>query len=63
MLIWQEMIFACAMYPTNEHFLELVSNEVTQQVSRLAHHPSIVIWGGNNENEAAIEWYQVLVQD
>ena len=57
LLIWQELVFACAMYPTNAAFLAAVSVEVQQQVARLAHHPSIVIWGGNNENEVAIEWY------
>merc|ERR1719356_2441694 len=56
-LIWQEFVFACAMYPTDSHFLALVDTEVRQQVSRLAHHASIAIWGGNNENEAAITWY------
>ena len=26
-------------------------------MTRLQHHACIVIWGGNNENEVAIEWY------
>ena len=58
LMVWQEMIFACALYPTDKDFLSLVGREVREQVSRLAHHPSIVIWGGNNENEAALNWYQ-----
>lgn len=51
--------FACATYPTNEKFLNNVRSEVTYQVNRLKHHPSIIIWSGNNENEAAIStnWY------
>lgn len=38
-----------------------VRNEVIYQVKRLQHHPSIVLWSGNNENEAAVaeNWYQV----
>jgi len=24
---------------------------------RLANHPSIILWSGNNENEGAIQWY------
>ena len=28
-----------------------------EQVSRLATHAAIVVWGGNNENEAALNWY------
>ena len=53
----QEMIFACALYPRNAPFLATVKREVHEQVSRLAHHACIVVWGGNNENEAALGWY------
>ena len=58
-LIWQDFMFACSMYPTNPEFLESVTKEVTQQDRRLHHHPSVVIWAGNNENEAALRgnWY------
>lgn len=57
LMLWQEFMFACALYPRDEPFLGLVRAEVTYQVKRLGSHPSIVIWGGNNENEGAIEWY------
>jgi beta-mannosidase len=51
-LVWQEFIFACAKYPgTDEGFLASVSREATHQVRRLAHHPSLVVWCGNNEME------------
>lgn len=53
-LIWQDMMFACSMYPTEERFLESVRTEVEQQVRRLQHHPSVAVWAGNNENEAAL---------
>jgi beta-mannosidase len=56
-MIWQEFIFACAMYPRDEDFLKNVEIEVLQNVARLGYHPSIVIFGGNNENEAAFNWY------
>lgn len=53
-LVWQDFMFACSMYPTTSWFLESVSIEVVQQVRRLQAHPSVVLWAGNNENEAAL---------
>jgi beta-mannosidase len=51
-MVWQEFIFACAKYPaTNESFLADIKREATYQVRRLAHHPSLVVWCGNNEME------------
>lgn len=63
-LIWQDFMFACAAYPTNAEFLDSVKEEVKYQVNRLRHHPSILIWAGNNENEAAIstDWYGIKDQ-
>ncbi|XP_062852081.1 beta-mannosidase isoform X2 [Trichomycterus rosablanca] len=58
-MVWQDFMFACALYPTEQDFIKSVREEVTQQVRRLKSHPSVVIWSGNNENEAAIasNWF------
>ncbi|BES93568.1 beta-mannosidase [Nesidiocoris tenuis] len=58
-LIWQDLMFACAMYPTSAQFLASVNDEITQQIKRMQYHPSIFAYGGNNENEAALvqNWY------
>lgn len=53
-LIWQDMMFAVSLYPVDPHFLHDVADEVRQQVRRLQHHPSVLLWAGNNENEEAI---------
>ncbi|CAN7976739.1 unnamed protein product [Ixodes persulcatus] len=53
-LIWQDMMFAVSLYPVDPHFLHNVADEVRQQVRRLQHHPSVLLWAGNNENEQAI---------
>jgi beta-mannosidase len=52
-LVWQEFIFACARYPgQDETFWHSVKAEALWNIRRLASHPSLVIWCGNNE----IEW-------
>ena len=58
-LIWQDFMFACALYPTNPDFIVNIQQEIEYQVNRLRHHPSILLWSGNNENEAALatNWY------
>ena len=47
-LIWQDMMFASALYPTDQTFLDSVSVEIEQNIRRLQHHPSIAIWSGKN---------------
>ncbi|CAG9136855.1 unnamed protein product [Plutella xylostella] len=59
LLVWQDLMFACSMYPTDKEFLDTVRVEVEQNVLSLQHHPSLALWGGNNENEVALRgsWY------
>jgi beta-mannosidase len=49
-LIWQDFMFACAMYPGNHAFLKNIAIEAKQQVKRLQNHTSIALWCGNNES-------------
>jgi beta-mannosidase len=48
-LVWQDFMFACNMYPGDEQFLENVKQEAIDNVSRLSNHPCIALWCGNNE--------------
>ena len=58
LLVWQDFMFACALYPATESFLESVKDEVRYQVRRLQSHPCIALWCGNNENEEALtNWF------
>lgn len=51
-LVWQEFIFSCSIYPLNDPaFLENVQSEVIQNVRRLRHRACLAIWCGNNEME------------
>lgn len=55
-LIWQDFMFSCAEYPDHlEWFRNLSIKEVRENVLKLRHHPSIIIWCGNNENNWAFE--------
>lgn len=58
-IIWQDCMFACSLYPSNEEFLESVEKEIADNVYRLQSHASLAVWCGNNENLGAITWYEV----
>ncbi len=60
-LVWQDFMFACAMYPGDEDFLDNVQQEAFDQVIRLKNHPSIALWAGNNENSEG--WHRWGWQD
>ena len=49
-LVWQDFMFACGNYPCWPEFLNSVDLEARENVKLLRHHPSIVIWAGNNED-------------
>jgi len=54
-LVWQDFMFGCSLYPADKAFLENVRQEANDNVKRLRNHPSIVIWVGNNEIESG--WF------
>ena len=60
-LVWQDFMYACAMYPGDEAFLENAKQEAEDQLVRLRNHPSIVLWCGNNENNEG--WHNWGWQD
>jgi beta-mannosidase len=49
-MVWQDFMFACAMYPGDSLFLHTAQEEALDNVLRLRQHPSIALWCGNNEN-------------
>lgn len=51
-LVWQDFAFACGKYPVqDEEFHNSVKDEARFNIRRLAPHPSLVAWCGNNEME------------
>jgi beta-mannosidase len=59
LLVWQDFMFSCSLYPADPAFLASVRGEVSYQVKRLQHHPSLALWCGNNENVGALTWYEI----
>jgi len=57
-LVWQEFMFACAAYPTDARFQVDVASEIHQQSLRIANHPSVALFGFNNENENSFDWFE-----
>jgi beta-mannosidase len=51
-MIWQDFMFGGAILPADQAFQENVRQEAIEQVRRLRHHPSIVLWCGGNEVQA-----------
>ena len=57
LLIWQDFMYACAMYPGDDVFLENARLEAVEQVQRLRNYSCLALWCGNNEiNEAWHNW-------
>ncbi len=57
-LVWQEFIFSCSVYPLDiPDFVENVHQEVVDNVRRLRHRASLALWCGNNEMEWGwVDW-------
>lgn len=49
-LVWQDFLFGCGNYPCWPGMLKSIEREAKENVKRLRHHPSIIIWAGNNED-------------
>lgn len=54
-LVWQDFLFACGLYPADAEFQASVRAEARAAVRRLRHHASLAIWCGNNEDYALAE--------
>jgi beta-mannosidase len=56
-LIWQDFIFACGVYPEDDDFAENVRIEAIENVRRIRHRASLALWCGNNEMEQGwVDW-------
>ena len=63
LMVWQDFMFACNLYPSTPDFLENVAAEVDYQVKRLSSHPSLALWCGDNELVGALTWFEESRKD
>ena len=56
LLVWQDLMFACCLYPTTPEFLDNVGKELEYQVPRLRKHACLALWCGDNEVSGAVRW-------
>lgn len=55
LLVWQDFMFACTLYPGDRGFLASVRREAEDNITRLRHRASLALWCGNNEIET-LNW-------
>jgi beta-mannosidase len=58
LMVWQDFMFSCNLYPSTPDFLSEVRAEVAENVARLQHHACIALWCGDNELVGALTWFE-----
>ena len=62
-LVWQDAMFSCSLYPADDAFLAEVAAEITDNAARLQHHACLAVWCGDNELIGALTWYDESIAD
>ncbi len=57
LMVWQDFMFACNLYPSTPDFLAEIDAEVRDVVARINHHACIAVWCGDNELIGALGWF------
>ncbi|WP_245535082.1 beta-mannosidase [Leadbettera azotonutricia] len=55
LVVWQDFMFACAVYDLTEEFEKNIRAELADNIKRIRHHPSLGLWCGNNEMEMFVD--------
>ena len=51
LIVWQDFMFACAVYDLSEEFEANITAELVDNIRRIRHHACLGLWCGNNEME------------
>ena len=57
LMVWQDFMFACHLYPSTSAFLAEVDAEVRDVVGRIGYHACLALWCGDNELIGALTWF------
>ncbi|WP_435258445.1 beta-mannosidase [Thioclava sp. FR2] len=63
LMVWQDFMFACHLYPSTPEFLAEVDAEVRDVVGRINHHACLALWCGDNELIGALGWFEESRKD
>lgn len=63
LMVWQDFMFACNLYPSTPEFLREIDAEVRDVVRRIGHHACLALWCGDNELIGALTWFEESRKD
>lgn len=55
-MVFQDFMLACGLFPQQEEFLDQVSEEVREIVDKYYNRASLVLWSADNELDESYEW-------
>lgn len=55
LIVWEDFMFACAVYHLTEEFEENITAEAADNIKRIRHHACLGLWCGNNEMESFVK--------
>ncbi|KAH8126652.1 glycoside hydrolase family 2 protein [Trichoderma asperelloides] len=58
-LVWHDFQLGCGVYPVSDFMTNTIRQEAIYNLKRLRHHPSIVLWCGNNEDHMFAELHHL----
>ena len=57
-MVWQDFVMACGIYPQNDEFANRLKNEAEFIIKRLRNRASLVLWSGDNECDSSFYYYR-----